>query len=60
MTDKNIRSRPDYDHFVAAKQEEIDNAFSTGTFVPVKLQDIPKGTKINNMMWVHKIKPENV
>ena len=42
----------------AAKQEEIDNAFSTGTFVPVKLQDIPKGTKINNMMWVHKIKPE--
>jgi hypothetical protein len=58
LTDKNIRSRPDYDHFVAAKQEEIDNAFSTGTFVPVKLQDIPKGTKINNMMWVHKIKPE--
>ena len=58
LTDRNIRDRPDYDQFVAAKQEEIDNAFATGTFVSVKKEDIPKNTKINNMMWVHKIKPE--
>ena len=35
LTDRNIRDRPDYQHFVAAKQEEVDNAFNTGTFAPV-------------------------
>jgi hypothetical protein len=58
LTDRSIRDRKDYDKFVAAKEEEIDNAFRTGTFVKVKKEDIPKNTKINNMMWVHKIKPE--
>jgi hypothetical protein len=58
LTDRNIKDRSDYDKFVAAKQEEIDNAFKTGTFVRVNKEDIPKNTKINNMMWVHKIKPE--
>ena len=58
LTDRNIKDREDYQHFIAAKQEEIDNAFNTGTFVPVSKENIPKNTKIYNMMWVHKIKPE--
>jgi hypothetical protein len=43
LTDRNIRNRADYDHFVAAKQEEIDNAFKTGNFVSFKKEDIPPG-----------------
>ena len=57
LTDRNIKFRDDYQKFVVAKDEEIENAFDTGTFKRVEKYDVPAGTKIYNMMWVHKIKP---
>ena len=57
LTERNIKNRSDYNCFVEAKEEEINNAFSTGTFVKINKEEIPKNTKIYNMMWVHKIKP---
>ena len=57
LTDKNIKFRDDYQKFVIAKDEEVENAFNTGTFKRVEKCDVPVGTKIYNMMWVHKIKP---
>ena len=57
LTDRNIKFRDDYQKFVAAKDDEIENAFDTGTFKRVEKYNVPVGTKIYNMMWIHKIKP---
>jgi hypothetical protein len=32
LTDRNIKFRDDYQKFVVAKDEEVENAFDTGTF----------------------------
>ena len=46
LTDINIKFKDEYQKLVIAEDEEVENAFNTGTFKRTAIENVLKGTKI--------------
>lgn len=56
FTRKDASSRPDWDQFLKAEEEEVRSGFETGCFRAVRKEDVPSGATILSSMMVYKKK----